>query len=128
MKKFLTFSLFASLAFLAIAAEEALTVKTLLLKADANDGKPVFLTGKISEFEQKTSKKGNLYFVFKVKEDDKTINGFSHGEQKPPLKVGDKVEVRGIFRKSKQVGELTFKNEIDVSEVKDKKFGVKKAD
>ena len=128
MKKILTLSLLTSLAIIALATEEALTVKSLLLTADANDGKAVFLAGKISEFEQKTSKKGNLYFVFKVKEDDKTINGFSHGEQKPPLKVGDKVEVRGIFRKSKQVGELTFKNEIDVSAVKEKPYGVKKVD
>ncbi len=126
MNKLLTLSFFTAITILAIAAEEALTVKGLLLHADANDGKAAFLTGKISEFEQKTSKKGNLYFVFKVKEDDKTINGFSHGEQKPPLKVGDKVEVRGIFRKSKQVGELTFKNEIDVSAVKEKPYGVKK--
>lgn len=128
MKKILTSLLFAVSILSVLAVEDALTVKGLLQKADVNDGKAVFLTGKISDFEQKTSKKGNQYFVFKVKEGELVVNGYGRGEQKPIVRSGDKVEVRGIFRKSKTVGDLTFKNEIDVTEVKEKPFGLKKID
>lgn len=116
-------------AILAIAlAADKLSVSKLVKDADKYDGKEVVLVGKISEFEQKTSRRGNKYFLFKVKEGDDVVNGYSQGEMKPELKAGDKVEVSGIFRKEKKVQDFTVKNEIDATKVKDKSYGVKKVD
>jgi hypothetical protein len=41
------------------------------------------------------------------------------------LKDGQMVEVRGIYKVEKKVGTMTFKNEIEISAVKGKKYGVK---
>jgi hypothetical protein len=109
---------------LAFAAEK-LTVSDLLKDVDKHDNKAITLTGAVRDFEQKTSARGNDYFVFWLTEGDKRVNVFGHGKLEPAPKRGDRVEVTGRFRKEKRVGDRTIKNEIEVSSSLDRKFGVK---
>lgn len=113
------------MASLALAAGK-ISVSALSKDTDKFDGKPVEVEGKVSGFEQKTSKKGNKYFIFKMKEGEASVSVYSHGEPNPAIKDGDKVSVQGIFRKEKKIGTFTVKNEIDATPVKEKPYGVKK--
>lgn len=122
-----TFILFLGAAALVLAADK-LTPASLIKDADKHHTKDVVVVGKVSDFEQKTSKIGNKYFVFKLKEGDSIISVYSRGEAKPVLKDGDKVEANGIFRKEKKVSTFTVKNEVDITAVKDKPYGFKKVD
>lgn len=121
------FPVLAALACVALAADK-LTAAQVLKDAEKYDGKILTVVGKIAKFEQKTSKIGNKYFTFEIKEGDAVVNGYGRGECKPPLKEGDKVEAIGKFAKTKTVKDFIVKNEIDVSPVKDKPNGVKKVD
>lgn len=125
MKKVLI-ALFTAAALLALAAEK-LTPDALIAQADKQDGKVVTLTGKVEKFEEKTSKKGNKYTVFKVKGTKESVSVWikNHLEAAKKPANGDIVEVIGLFKKEKKVGDLVFKNEVDASTVKDKPNGVK---
>lgn len=109
----LTLALIASVAF----AADKMTVKELLADAKKFDGKPVTVSGLVDEFKQKTSKKGNDYFTFKLidKGDKKKIvNLYGQGKPKVEVKDGQLLSVTGDYRLEKKVGTLTFKNEIQV--------------
>lgn len=125
MKKVLI-ALFSAAALLAMAADK-LTPDALFAQAEKQDGKVVTITGKVDKFEEKTSKKGNKYTVFKVKGTKESISVWikNHLEAAKKPANGDIVEVTGFFKKEKKVGDLVFKNEIDASSVKDKPYGVK---
>lgn len=121
-----------SLAIFALAitalADGPLSVSALLKAADKHDSREVFVKGKVSKFDQKTSRAGNKYFTLVLKEGEDVLNVYSRGELKPPVKAGDIVEVRGVFRKEKKLRDFTVKNEVDATEMKDKNYGVKKVD
>ena len=106
---------------LAVAAD-TLTVASLLKNADKYDGKAVTVTGKVLEFKQKTSRAGNAYFTLKLKGD---LNVYGHGKLDPAPAKNDKVEASGMYRKEKKLADFTVKNEVDVSPVEGKKFGLK---
>lgn len=120
------------LAFVAVAllaaialADKAITVDALLAKVANYDGKTVTLSGKVAEFEAKTSKKGNKYTLFKLKGAKGTINVYyqTHVEKAP--KNGDSIEITGVYKKSRKVGENTYKNELDASAAKGGKVLIK---
>lgn len=112
----------------AAIADGPLSVSALLKNADKHDSREVFVKGKVSKFDQKTSRAGNKYYTLVLKEGEEVLNVYSRGELKPPVKAGDTVEVRGVFRKEKKLRDFTVKNEVDATEMKDKNYGVKKVD
>jgi DNA polymerase III alpha subunit len=117
MKALLSLVALASLT----AAPQKATVVELLKDGKKFDQKTVVVAGSVDKFDQRTSKAGHPYFVFKLKDKTKWVNVYGKGTLKPPVKDGDKVEVTGEFRAEKKVGDRTFRNEIEV----DAKSGVK---
>ncbi len=119
--------LIASLAGLVSVALAAsfLTVDAVIKDAKKLNGKEVTVRGKVDAFKAKTSKSGNKYTTFKLKGETKVLNVYLRDHLSPEPKNGYVVEVKGIYRESKKVGEITFKNEVDATKVAGKKFGVK---
>jgi hypothetical protein len=110
---------------LGFAAAEKASVADLLKDAKKLDQKEVEVKGSLREFKQRTSKIGNKYFTFRLKDGDQSVNVFSRGALETPPKDGAKVTVVGIYRAENKVGDNVFKNEIDCSPKEGKKFGVK---
>jgi hypothetical protein len=104
------------LATFAIAADK-LTVKQLQAATKKFDGKEVVVTGVVDKFEQRKSKAGNDYFLFKLvdKADKKlVVNIYGQGKAVKPPKDGNLVELKGTYRTEKKVGNRTFKNEVQI--------------
>lgn len=123
---------FAALAVATLAlAAEKVTIAELTKDPAKFDGKAVTLTGKVMKFKQKTSKAGNPYFTFKLvgKTEEDVVNIYGRGTHEKELANDTMVTVTGKFVKEKKVGEVTFKNEVDVTKDKNddktKNFGVK---
>lgn len=126
MKRLAVFGFVVAAALAFAAAVEKATVSELLSDGKKYDGKTVSTSGVVAEFKQKTSKAGNKYFTFALKQGEKSsVNVYSRGEADADLKDGVKVGVIGVFRVEKKVQDFTVKNEIDASKVKDKENGVK---
>ena len=89
------------------------------------DKKEVVVKGKVEDYKRKTSRKGSKYTSFKVSDGGKFLNVYMKDHLPKDLKDGQMVEVRGIFKVEKKVGTMIFKNEIEISAVKGKKYGVK---
>jgi len=90
------------------------TVSDLAKKAADFDKKTVQTTGKVEKFEQRTSRKGNAYFVFDLIEGKERVHIYGQGKLDVKVKDGDKLKVTGFFRKEKKIGDRSFKNEIQV--------------
>lgn len=110
------------LALVAFAAENLSPSKVLADREKLHE-KEVTVIGKVAEFKQRTSRAGNKYVTLKLKEGDKEVNVYMQGELKPAVKDGDKVRVKGIFRKEKKLRDFTVKDEIDATPLKDKEKG-----
>jgi hypothetical protein len=104
-----------------------LTVSELIKDRDKWDGKHVEVTAKAEGYEERTSKRGNKYTVLKLVEGEVKVSIWMKGHPAPAdaPKNGGKAQAIGIFRKEKKLGQMTFKNEIDVSPVKGKPFALK---
>lgn len=126
MKQHLFLAVFGGIAIAALAFCAPIKVDDLVKAADKHNNKPVEVIGKVEKFEQRTSKAGNKYFVFKMKEAGSELNVYGRGEPKSPIKDGDKVKINGIFRKEKKLKNFTVKNEVDVTKVDGKPYGVSK--
>lgn len=98
-------------------AAQTLSTDALIKDADKHDGKKVTVKGEVLDFEQKTSRAGNPYFVFKLKTKVKEtpVNVYGRGTLEPAIKDKDTVEITGTFRKEKKVSTFTVKNEVDVT-------------
>ncbi|RYG22396.1 hypothetical protein EON82_17210 [bacterium] len=122
----------AALSFLLVAAValaneyEVAKVSAVVKNPAKFDGKKLSIKGKVAKFKAKTSKAGNPYFTFKLEEGKEQISVYGRGKLKSEPKNGDTVTVSGKFAKEKKLGDLTFKNEIDVTEKPGEGFGVKK--
>ncbi len=128
MKKMLKTTFFALAIVATSLAAGVLTADGLLKDADKHDGKVVTVKGSVLDFKQKTSKKGNPYFTFKLatKSKENPLNVYGQGTLNLELKDKAKVEITGKFVKEKTVGNATYKNEVDVTaKSKDDKPGVK---
>ena len=114
MKK-LAFGLIVIAAFASSA--DKVSPDQLVKDAAKYDGKEVVVKGTVIDFKQKTSKKGNPYFVFKIstKVKDSPLNVYGRGTLEPALTDKDTVEVTGTFVKEKKISTFTIKNEIDCS-------------
>jgi len=123
MKSLRLFPALFALATLAQAAQTA-TVATLLKDGAKFDKKTVSVVGAVDKFQQRTSKAGNDYFVFRMKDAGKYVSVYGQGKLPKPPKDGDKVKVKGRFAKEKTVGTRTYKNEVEVTKRIDASFGV----
>lgn len=115
---------------LAVAAMAAgyLSVDALMKDSKKQDKKDVTVRGRIERFAGKTSKSGNKYTTFVLAGEKAKVNVYMREHLAKPPKNGDLVEVKGLFRLEKKVGERVFKNEIEITPVKGKTYGLKKLD
>jgi RecG-like helicase len=106
------------------------SIPELLIARDKHHEKPVTVSGKVADFEARTSRRGNKYTVFKLSENKQTVNVWLRGhlEAKDAPKNGDRAAVTGIYRKEKKVGQMTFNNEVDATAKKGQPYGVKVLD
>ncbi len=117
----LMFGIFLTLTLLLLgnftyAAEET-TVENIVANKDPYDGKEVSLSGTVSSLKFKTSKGGKHYTTFSIIGDSGgRINVSYRG--RAALQVGQKVSVRGFYRKFKKVGLHTYYNEMEAAEVR----------
>ncbi len=98
-------------------AAEKFSLQEILSNPDKYDGQEVSVQGKATKIHARTSKKGNDYMTFTLRDESgKGMNIFTFGH--PPISDGQKVTVRGIFQKVKRVGKYTFYNEIEAKDIK----------
>ena len=92
-------------------AGEKITVKEILSNPNKYDGQEVTIPGKATKIKPRTSKKGNDYTTFTLKDESgKGKNIFTRGH--PLITEGQKVTVTGIYQKVKRVGRHTVHNEV----------------
>lgn len=93
----------------------ATTCRELLRDPEAFDQKSVTLTGTAEDVRPRTSRRGNDYTTLRLNDQTGQVNIFSWG--KLDVRTGDRVQVRGIFHRVKQVGRYRFYNEVEASSV-----------
>jgi hypothetical protein len=95
------------------------TVKKIVADKNSYDGKEVSVSGTVSaNLKFKTSKGGKDYTTFSLIGDTGgRINVFVWGKSK--LHGGQKVRVTGIYHKVMKVGQSTFRNEIEATEIQE---------
>src|SRR3989442_650118 len=81
----------------------------------AFDEKTVTASGTAQEVSSRASRRGNPYTTFRLSDKGEAVKVFTFGT--PAIKDGDRVEVRSVFQRVKQVGAYTFHDEIDASSV-----------
>jgi len=92
-------------------AGEKITVKEILANPNKYDGQEVTIQGEATKIKPRTSKEGNDYTRFTLKDESgKGMNIFTRGH--PLITEGQKVTVTGIYQKVKRVGRHTFHNEV----------------
>jgi hypothetical protein len=94
-----------------LAAALDTTAAEILKNPERFDGQTVSLSGTMSRLDARTSRKGNAYYTFSMHE----LTVFSPGS--PPCRDGAAVTVAGVFKKIKQVGHHTFRNQVDADSV-----------
>ena len=87
----------------------------ILTNPDRFDGKSVTIHGTITNLRETVSRRGNPYYTFDLSDDMRTIRVFSFG--KAQCHAGA-ATVEGTFEQIKQVGRLTFRNEVTASQIK----------
>jgi cytochrome c-type biogenesis protein CcmE len=118
MKRILSLSM---LALVALAVASGTTkISDLLAKADKHDGKEVTVVGKVKDFKSKYGGTDRAYFTCEVADGKDFVKVYGRGALKPEPKDGDKVEIKGTFRKLKKVtpkkgDPFEIKNEVDVT-------------
>lgn len=113
MKRTLSLVL-AGLVVVAFAADVA-KIADLAKKPEDFDKKVVKVTGTVDKFKAKTSKAGNDYYVFDLKDGKDKIAVYGQGKLEKEPKDGDKVEVEGKFEKEHTINaNFSVKNQVTV--------------
>jgi len=86
----------------------------ILTSPDGFDGKSVTIHGTITNLRETVSRRGNPYYTLDLSDGRRVIRVFSFG--KAPCRSGT-ATVEGTFAQVKQVGRLTFHNEITATQV-----------
>jgi len=86
----------------------------ILTNPDGFDGKSVTIHGTITNLRETVSRRGNPYYTLDLSDGRRAIRVFSFG--KAPCRSGT-ATVEGTFAQVKQVGRLTFRNEITATQV-----------
>lgn len=102
-----------------------MTVDALVKDAAKLDKKEVLVRGKVFDYLEKTSKKGNPYTVFKIGGAHVQANVYLRGRPTVTVKSGLTVDVSGTFSKLKQLPGFSVANEIDASAAAGKPYGLK---
>jgi len=89
------------------------SVSNILENDDYCNLKKVDITGKATNLDLKTSKKGSNYTTFNLEDEGKQLKVFAWKHL--PINEGEDVRVKGTFHKVKYVGKYSFKNEIEAS-------------
>ena len=98
-------------------AAEKVSVQEIIANPDRYDGQEVSIQGKATKIKAKTSKKGNEYTTFTLRDESgKGMSIFTYGHL--PIRDGQKVTVTGIYQKVKKVGKYTFYNEVEARDIK----------
>ncbi|MFN7172948.1 MAG: hypothetical protein ACK4P3_09235 [Fimbriimonadaceae bacterium] len=111
-----------------VAAQEKPVSTTVAKISDSPktfDNKKVTLSGTVAEFQQRTSRAGNDYVLFVLRDGGKSVKVYGFGKPNPPIKNGMKVEITGIYRVEKKQGDQVFKNEVDISPEREKPLVIK---
>ena len=111
----LAFVVSVAVALSVASAARGITVGEIAQSPASFDQKTVTVTGAAEEINSRTSRRGNPYTTFKLSDQGETVKVFTFGT--PAIKEGQRVEVRGVFQRVKQVGAYTFHDEIDASSV-----------
>jgi uncharacterized protein (DUF58 family) len=96
-----------------IAALDA-SPSAILTSPAGFDGKSVTIWGTITNLRKPVSRRGNPYYTVDLNDGKRTIRVFSFG--KAPCREGA-ATVEGTFEQVKQVGRLTFRNEVTATRV-----------
>lgn len=107
------------------SAASFLSVDQLLRDSKKHDKKEVTVRGRVEQFRERTSQRGNKYTTFQLKGERQTVNVYLRDHLSKDPKNGTLVEVKGIFQLAKRVGDRVFKNEVDASKKEGKRFGVR---
>jgi len=86
----------------------------ILTNPDRFDGKSVTMHGAITNLHETVSRRGNPYYTFDLSDGKRTIRVFSFG--KAQCHTGT-ATVEGTFEQVKQVGRLTFYNEVTAAQI-----------
>jgi hypothetical protein len=78
------------------------------------DGQLVTMRGTIGNLRETVSRRGNPYYTFDLSDGKRAIRVFSFGTAE--CRIGS-ATVEGTFQKVKQVGRLTFHNEVTASQI-----------
>ncbi len=72
------------------------------------------ISGTITNLRETVSRRGNAYYTFNLSDGTRAIRVFSFG--KAPCRSGT-ATVEGTFAQVKQVGRLTFHNEVTATQI-----------
>src|SRR5215510_14217910 len=92
----------------------AASPNTILTNPARFDGQSVTVHGTITNLRETVSRRGNPYYTLDLSDGTQAVRVFSFG--KAPCRSGT-ATVEGTFEKVKQVGRLTFRNEITATQV-----------
>ena len=95
-----------------VFAQENVSVADLIASSEKYHQKEVSVTGRISNYKEKTSKHGKQYTVFHLRDGNDYISVYSQGHK--GLKNDIYVRVIGKFFMIKHVGKQDFYNEIEM--------------
>lgn len=82
---------------LTAAGPEAISPHELLADPDRFDGQTVTVQGAIEKFREGTSREGNLFYKFRVRDGQSAVRIFGLGQL--PCRNGMQVTVTGVFEK-----------------------------
>ena len=88
-----------------------LTISELVSNKDSFDDREVVLKGTAAEIQSRDSLRGNLFTTLTLREQEHSVTVLSFG--KPDIRVGDQVEVRGVFRRIHHPGRETSRDEVE---------------
>jgi hypothetical protein len=101
---------------ISIQAAMETTVEEIMANKDSYEEKELSVSGTVSTPRFKASRRGKPYMTFPLLGDSKgRINILFWGDIK--LKTGKKVKVKGIYRKTMEMGKYTFRDVIETSEI-----------
>jgi hypothetical protein len=99
-----------------LIAQSKVSVTDLMTNIDKYDRQLVSVSGTVTDYQERVSRRGNPYTVFKLQDGGQSVSIYSRSNL--GLSNGMKVNVEGIFWKAKKVGQYTFYNEINAESVK----------
>ena len=96
-----------------LAAGLDTTATALVGDPERFDQQKVSLSGPVSRLDPRTSRAGNKYYTFRIAE----VTVYSPGAPPAGCRDGATAAVEGVFKKAKQVGHHTFRNQVDAERV-----------